>query len=128
LRESVKMGIFPMARRLVAFLAALMACALSGETYAQTSTFGDKEAPRRYVVVTTLPTFVPPPKGFASDDPRLLVHALGLDMRRFWLSPHLELSFAHDDKLVALDIIGWANVTFTPTSFGGGTLTLSAPF
>jgi hypothetical protein len=113
-----------MVRRVLLSSAILLAaCAMDGSAHAQAI-----EAPRRYTVATTLPTYHAPPPRLDSDDPHLLVRALGLDMRSLWLSPGVELSFAQGTKLVALDVTGWGNVTFTPTSFGGGTLTLSAPF
>lgn len=82
---------------------------------------------QRYELVTTLPT-TSAPRILARDDPRLLVHELGLDVRTLWLSPGVELTLVQGTKLLALDVIGWGNVSFTPTSFGGGTLSLSAPF
>ena len=77
-------------RREAVFAAALLALAASGGLARAQGT----DPPRKYAVVTTLPTFTtPPPRFLASDDPRLLAHALGLDyLRNFHLSPRVELS------------------------------------
>jgi hypothetical protein len=86
------------------------------------------DGPRKFEVVTTLPTFTPAAPSLPSYDPRLLVRQLGLDARTFWLTPQLELSFVQGTRLVTLDVIGWGQVQVTPTGFGGGTVTLSTAF
>ena len=124
LRGALWVRTFSMARPLVvSCVTLLVGCALCGRARAQSI-----ERRPRYEVVTTLPTVGTAPAQLATYDPRLLVHSLGLDVRTFWLSPRVELSFAQGTKLVALDVLGLGKMSFTPTSFGGGTLTISAPF